>query len=428
MAQTKFKLEKEGEPLFFYYDNTTNALYDLDQTLLGLPKYPDQIWNKQFLDRYNSTSLSDTPETIKITLGHGCNYSCGYCLQKDIGNPNERPSNGMTDTLIKSINHRLKLTDVKRIELWGGETLLYWNDIVKLIEQFDNESITWYIPTNGTPLHQKHVDFFNQMKGTVAIGISHDGPGHQINRGKEFLDKKVDIFHQFNQSNRKIQYSFNPVIANNNYDLFAINDYFVDFFDRHQLKYKGLSFELARTYSESNQNSSNYVITGENIEKYRLILRKYLNAHIEQYKQHKFDDQQKLLVTSLFHTGYGVIPYAKSLARESPFVARTNCGVDDSKLLSLNIDGSVKTCQNTDQRFNVGSLMFFKQIKINHIDLNRDHHCGNCEVRRLCKSSCPLKLGQAVWDTNCAIEKTHYREIQLAAFSLLFNQQVEKAN
>jgi sulfatase maturation enzyme AslB (radical SAM superfamily) len=86
--------------------------------------------------------------------------------------------------------------------------------------------------------------------------------------------------------------------------------------------------------------------------------------------------------------------------------------------------GNVRTCQNTDEDYNSGTLMYIKGIKIKGVNLNRDDHCSPCEVRRLCKSSCPLDLGSATFLTNCAVEKTHYRAIQIAAFKLLFNSDI----
>lgn len=428
MSFTKFKTtSKTGEPVFFHYNNANNGLYDGNMNPLSVPWTPPADWD-DLKDRFGTTSLSKKPETMKVTLGHGCNYNCGYCMQKDIGNPDERPVNGMTPMLIKNIRRHLDTSEVKRFELWGGETLLYWRDIMPIMEEFDREDITWYIPTNGTPLMKKHVDFFKQLKGNVAMGISHDGPGHTSIRGPEFLHKKVDVLRQINEEcNGKVQYSFNPVISRTNYDLFQINDFFGEFFDKNNLQQKGLSYELGRVYDANMaENSTHHVITGEDIPKYREILRRYLDAHIDQFRTVGETMNGKMLSTNLFNTGMGVLEYVRSMQQQKMPLLRSNCGVDDSRLISLDINGNVKTCQNTDDSYNAGNLMFIKGIQIKRVDLNRDDHCGTCEVRRLCKSSCPLDLGKAVHYTNCAIEKTHYREIQLAAMRILFGNEVER--
>lgn len=424
MSLSKFKINRTGE--YFYYDNSNNGLLDSSGKMLSIPFTEPDEWD-ELKDRFGTDRIAKNPETIKITLGHGCNYSCGYCLQKDIGNPEERPANGLTPMLINNIRRHLDLSGLTRFELWGGETFLYWKDMVALMNEFDGENITWYIPTNGTPLSHKHIDFFQQLKGTVAMGISHDGPAHEELRGAEFLHKKVEIFKRIeNESDRKIQFSFNPVITRTNYDLFKINDFFLDYLDENNLKHRQLSFELGRVYDEASaQNNTHYVISGEDLPRYQQVLKDYLNAHIQQWREIGESRDGKLLATSLFHTGMGVLPYARTLQKQHVPLLKTNCGVDDSRLVSLDMLGNVRTCQNTDERYVSGNLMDIKGIKIKRIDLNREDHCGTCDVRRLCKSSCPLDIGTSTFATNCAAEKVHYRMIQQAAFRLLFDSEVE---
>lgn len=424
MSLSKFQIVRTGE--HFYYDNETNGLLDSSGNPMSLPFTEPADWN-DLKDRFGTNLIAKNPETIKVTLGHGCNYSCGYCMQKDIGNPDERPANGLTPMLIKNIRRHLELNELTRFELWGGETLLYWKDMVEIMKEFDREGITWYVPTNGTPLMHKHLDFFMQLKGDIAMGISHDGPAHEQLRGAEFLHKKVDVFRRIDEEcGSKVQYSFNPVISRTNYDLFVINDFFVSFFTRNNLKPRQLSFELGRVYDETMaKNSAHHVISGDDLEKYTEILTRYLNDHITQYQSYGETTNGRLLATNLFHTGMGVLPYARTLHQQHVPLLKSNCGVDDSRLMSLDMLGNVRTCQNTDDSYISGNLMDINGIRIKNINLNRDNHCATCDVRRLCKSSCPLDLGTATFETNCAVEKIHYRAIQQAAFKIICNSDVK---
>ena len=426
MSYTKFIIEKSG--VHFYYNNQNNGLIDANGNYLSTPWVQPDDWD-DLKDRFGSTTVVNNPETIKITLGHGCNYSCGYCMQKDIGNPDERPVNGLTPMLIKSIKRHLDLRETTRIELWGGETLLYWKDMMPIMEEFDREGLTWYVPTNGTPLMHKHVDFFMKLKGKVAMGISHDGPAHESTRGPEFLHKKVEVLKRIqDECYPQIQFSFNPVISRTNYDLFKINDFFASYFDANDLKPVTMSYELGRVYDETMaKNSTHHVINKEHIPAYKDILTRYLDAHIAQFKEIGASKRGKLIANSLFHTGLGVLPYIRTLQQQKVPLLRSNCGVDDKRLISMDMMGNVRTCQNTDEKFIGGNLMNLKGIKIQKVDLNRDQHCGSCHVRRLCKSSCPLDLGTATHWTNCAIEKTHYSAIQNAAFKILFDSDITRA-
>ena len=68
----------------------------------------------------------------------------------------------------------------------------------------------------------------------------------------------------------------------------------------------------------------------------------------------------------------------------------------------------------------------FKEIKIISIDLDRKNtHCFKCPVKRICRSSCPIKFPNEVFYSNCALEKVWWGEIQLAAMKLLFGQEVK---
>jgi len=424
MSLSKYRIVRTGE--HFYYDNETNGLLDPDFRALSSPiVVPDDY--EDLYSQFRTNVKSNHPHLIKITLGHGCNYSCGYCMQKDIGNPNERPPNGLTPALIKNMRENFDLSKIERIELWGGETLLYWKDMMPIMEAFDREGLTWYIPTNGTPLMQKHIDFLMQLKGKTAFGISHDGPAHESTRGKEFIHKKIDVFRCIqDECFPKLQFSFNPVISKTNYDLFKINDFFHEFFQKNGLKQTTISYEVGRVYDETMaKNSTHHVISGEHLEKYKVILKAYLDAHLAQFKQIGAVKHGELLANSLFHTGMGVIPYTKLLKQQRIPLLKTSCGVDDSDLISMDINGNIRTCQNTDNHYVSGHVNDLKNVKLVGINLDREDFCGTCPVYRLCKSSCPLDLGSAVFHTNHAVEYVHYSQIQQTAFKLLFNSEIE---
>lgn len=418
----KFEYET-GSGVKFIYDNSNNALYKPDGTMLSLP-YDGSA--DQYKDRYGRLDISREPETIKILLGQACNYSCSYCVQKDIGNPNDRGMNGMTPILISKLKRVFKnLDSVTRIELWGGETLLYWNDIIELMTAFDRDGITWYIPTNGTPLLDKHVDFFLTLKGKVTIGISHDGPGHEALRGKEFLHKKVDVLRRIQtEGKNKIDVGFNAVISNTNFDLFAIEKYFNDFAKNNNLNRFTLCMNLARAYDPTmEENSANHVITGDNIKKYAKILYSFLKQCEYEYLNNITDG---LLINNLFHFNISVLEYAKTLKTEKLTLMKSSCGVDDHKLVTVNIDGNIRTCQNVDSNYNSGDVIFINGIKKKAINITRiDTGCSTCANNRLCKSSCPIEIDDEVFKANCAIEKVHYSTIQNTAFEMIFKDSVK---
>jgi uncharacterized protein len=417
MVYHSFITEKSG--LQFLYDAHNHALMGMDKGNLNLPFDPEKMDLP-----VSSVRKADTPKTLKFLLGHACNYSCGYCVQKDIGNSEEKIKNSKTVGFIEKIRSSLDLKNVHRIELWGGETLLYWNDITALITEFDREGITWYIPTNGTLLSEKHADFFQTLKGKVNIGISHDGPAHETLRGPNFLERKAAVFKRLQDDG--IEFSFNSVISVYNYDLFKINDYFASYLKKHNLKPVPLVFEVGRSYDKTlSKNSSLHIIHGEHLTKYKEILKNYLEEH----RKKLFDPSyaSDLLYTNLFHFGNGVVPYATTLKQQRPVSFKSSCGADLDDLLTVDLNGDIRTCQNAGADHVFGKVEQIKNAANKKLDLERsENFCKDCSVLRLCKSSCPIDINYDVFYANHLVEKVHYTEIQLSAFSVLFNEKVSQ--
>ena len=408
----------------FYYDNYDNGIYSSNMEPVSLVAEPTEEY-KEVIKETRSRVKSNKPFWIRILLGHACNYDCDYCMQKDIGNPDEREKITTTEYFIEQLS-KLDMSRLQKIDLWGGETFLYWKTMVEIMTSFDREGLTWFIPTNGTPLSMKHIEFFKTLKSTVTIGISHDGPGHERLRGEEFLHKKVDIL-KAAQKVDNIKFSFNPVLSRTNYDLIAINDFFYKFAKENELDMNklALSWGVGHNYDYDNASgSAHHVIAGESLADFKNILDRYMDANIEQY-YHNINNG--IINNSLFHGGMGVLPYVQTLKQQILPTSTTSCGVDDEGVLSIDMKGNIRTCPHTDESFIGGHIEKLEEVKLKRVDLERyENHCKSCEVFRLCKSNCPIEVPDNVFFTNCAIEKVYHRAVQLYAFRLIFGTEVVK--
>ena len=420
----KFKIERTGE--YFYYCNYDNGIYDADKNPISEVTLPTPEWEAVTDEVRRTLGKSNQPHWIRILLGHACNYSCGYCLQKDIGNPDERAKITTTDRFIEQMS-KLDLSLVTKIDLWGGEPFLYWKSIVPIIEAFDRPGLTWFLSTNGTPLQMKHIEFFSKLKGDVELGISHDGPEHERLRGEEFLHKKVDVLRAIQQS-RNIRFGFNCVLTKTNFDLFKINKFFYDFIVSNNLDTNkmGIGWILGRNHDYENQlNSATHVIDKSTLDDVRNTLNRYMVAGIEQ-----FIDQSKdhnLLKNSLFTGNMGVMPYMQTLKKQILPTITTACGVDDSRVLSLDMMGNVRVCPHTDESYISGHIEDLPNVRLQKLDFDRyEKHCGSCEVFRLCKSNCPIEVPNAVFYSNCMLEKVWHGAVQNAAFCVMFKSNVSK--
>ena len=427
MSFAKFEVIETGQ--VFYYNNDRNALVNAEGQPLSASPVESEDWYAEQAAQNGIVTKTNKPKGLRLLLGHACNYSCGYCMQKDIGDPSERPENFWTPGFLESVEKYLDISELTRIELWGGEPFLYWNDMVKIMTHFDSETISWYISTNGSALRQKHVDFFKQLKSTVAMGISHDGPGQESLRGEDIFKRPqiVDVLKQLDALYPKFQYSFNPVVSHTNFDMFLINDYFYKLATDNGLKNSKISYTLGKTYDETDsKNSSDHVIQGDNLKAFRTVMKNYMDASILQLKEKGRSKTLPILQSNVFDGDTGALKFAQSVKHEIPVTITTNCGADASDILSMDLRGNVRLCPHTHEKYNSGHVSNIKGVKIISLALDRKKtHCSDCQVRRLCKSSCPIDFPTEVFLKNCRVEKIWYGAIQNAAFKVLFGSDVE---
>jgi uncharacterized protein len=425
MSYAKFKLGDSH----IYYEIDSNTLYNGSGEQLSMPPEQDPEFYESVQHLHGTTKKINKPVALRILFGHACNYDCSYCMQKDIGNPNERVKNMFLQRFMEQIRDNLDLENLERVELWGGEPFLYWNDIKPVMELLDKEGLHFFISTNGSPLRQKHVDFFKTLKASVQLSISHDGPGQNLLRGKDILETAAvcDVLKQFDDVYPKIQFSFNCVVSKLNYDLFKINAYFKRAADRIGITRPRISFILGRNYDETDsQNSAHFLIGDEDRPKFKKILHDYIDAEVAQLKEHGLDKQQALIQSNLVVGNEGAYGFAKIMRRQVPITMTSSCGADAADILSLDIKGNIRLCPHTDEKYNVGKIDAIPLAQVKHLDLDRKKsHCGDCNVRRLCKSSCPIKFPDSVFMQNCKNEKVWYGAIQTKAFGLIFGQEPE---
>ena len=406
-----------------HYDSHTNTLYDSEGVQLSLPPSNDLQWYEAQEKNHGVTHKVNNPIAIRILLGHACNYNCTYCMQKDIGNPNERPQSIYTETFIANIQRNLNLERLNRIELWGGEPFLYWKDMVEIMKFFDSPNREFFISTNGSAFVQKHVDFFKSLKAKVLISLSHDAVGQEKLRGEDVLKKpkKVDIIKQLLDL-PNVGLGFSSVVSSGNCDLYAINDYFRDFCDENGIGRDTIkvTFIPAKNYDVHNtgEASANYILRGEQLKDFA--------SHLFEFTTQSLIDRVNFLKNNIIYSEEGIIEYAKFLTRTTPITTKSGCGADSNDILSVDIQGNVRLCPHTDVSFIAGRIEDVTKVEIKGMDiLRKKTHCMKCPVKRLCRSSCPIKFPDHVFYSNCALEKVWWGNIQIHAMQLLFSQKVK---
>jgi radical SAM protein with 4Fe4S-binding SPASM domain len=453
MSYSKF--ETDGG-IVFYYDNQTNNILEADGTPLFVSTRDEQ-YEEFAAANYSTRKKNRAPTAIRLLMGHACNFSCTYCMQKDIGNPDELPKNKGLQSLFDSVSSNLDLSNLQRLELWGGEPFLYWNDMVEIMSFFDSKKMTFGITTNGSALSLKHAEFFSQLNAHVIVTISHDAEKQQALRGEDPLSRSrvIQTLKQFDRVDN-VTYGFLCSITNTNFDLFEINDFFRGKIIEHGLNTNSLSFSLGRTYNENEgynpssalgcniiedipqESSFTHVISGDNLEKFRTILSEFLEQHYVQLTNSIVDGQPTIFGKSASETPlllcdiyesilpYSVVEYARKIIGGEQILESSNCGADMADVLSIDIDGSIRTCPHAGKDHIMGNITSIASSRIIPITLGRKTtHCTDCVVNKLCRSSCPINLPTETFLTNCRVEKIWYGEIQKAALRLIMDDCVK---
>ena len=136
----------------------------------------------------------NNPKTaIMVILGRGCNMHCKYCIQRDI------KKNQCDDINDKNIDKVIDFLDKNGSEgdllsFYGGEPLLYFDDIVKICQSPKTHKYEKIMATNGKLLTSEKVFQLNELG--IEVIVSWDGDASTHARGFDVLTKKKDVLLQ----------------------------------------------------------------------------------------------------------------------------------------------------------------------------------------------------------------------------------------
>lgn len=128
---------------------------------------------------------------IYLLLGAACNMSCRHCVQTPIKScfnlspQGENLSQEVKDFIVAWSNLPWKYAEnnPRRLYFWGGEPLLYWETIKKLVLEFKQsgvKNVSYRIFSNGLLLNDEIVDFCNE--NDIWFIMSYDAPNARAAR------------------------------------------------------------------------------------------------------------------------------------------------------------------------------------------------------------------------------------------------------
>lgn len=178
----------ENETKEHYFHNVRNLIKDSSLNLIDLSLDPRfEGFKSTPIKHRQRVYKKPNVEVLRIQLGLNCNFSCKYCHQRTCHEINTKTSivRLPLETNIRNFIKMLKDNDIqvsKRINLWGGEPLVYWKHIKLLVPALKElyPGVDICMISNGSLITEEVVDFL--IKHRIILTISHDAQGFSAYR------------------------------------------------------------------------------------------------------------------------------------------------------------------------------------------------------------------------------------------------------
>lgn len=322
-------------------------------------------------------------KTVYLMLGSACNFKCNYCIQAEScikTEPEIAPD--VICYLWKLINTRPAKEKLKLI-LWGGEPLLYFKTIQKMIAEF-GDRVNYAMVTNGSLLTDEIVDYLNEHK--VGVALSHDGEHTTKTRNVDVLnDERIKkLFLKLEDK------SICAVASAYNYDYEKLYDYF-----KHTIGDVLVNIEILR-------------VNWQMPEKYYDIDLIDLQKKLHNMAVQAVEDILKGEMTRAVQT---FLPYLQRLCNQSNIPLL--CG-QIYRTMNIDLKGNVYSCHNICTP--MGTVQDdYDQLLAKQQEWIEKHTapaCKNCEVYVLCKGGCPNDLVKENGEKyTCGYQKVFLKEV-----------------
>lgn len=331
--------------------------------------------------KYNILNVS----TIYLMMGSKCNFKCRHCIQGD----GEVKINQVINQEV--LKYLVYLADIRpvaygkiTIMFWGGEPLIYWKIIKKVISYF-GDKFNYAMVSNGSLLNQEKVDYINQRN--ISFSLSYDGEDTAKIRGINVLQDK-DKLELFKQINNK---SICSVTSTYNYN------------------YQKLYKHIDKLLGDISVSIEQFRITWDMPKDlYDINLVDY------QEKLHKLATQAKedILNMNYSRAVSFFFKYLQSLCYKNKGW-QLHCGQMYNKL-NIDLQGNIYSCHNLCKP--IGSIKDDRVTLINRQDKwvedNTPSKCQDCKYFQLCGGGCPNELidndGERI---SCKINKIVFQEV-----------------
>lgn len=327
--------------------------------------------------------LTNKFHTLCIILGSNCNFRCRYCMQH-IGI--KKPISNLNNF------NRIKqfIIDIapKKILLWGGEPLLYWEQFKEIVlfcrGVFSNIEITTI--TNGSLLTQDKVDFINEY--SVNIGLSNDAFATVETRYIDIL-QQPDKFALFKQIKSK---GINTVVSAKTQDLYKVWKYYDDLFG----EFVNVNFDILK-------NFKNDIVLGNfNFNRFQETMNNLQQDYVLDILHENYQGRAFLFFSPLMR-----LANRQNNIHNNNQIAHLKCGTMNTVIV-LDFNGNVYKCKNSDCI--IGNISDLESAKKNlEKDISIPQWCKGCSYQNICDpTGCVVETEENKKDS-CKINKIIYR-------------------
>lgn len=392
-----------GEQKYFIYDNMSSSLTAEDGQQFILPE------EERSTESYSTPFVPFSPDSpigkskqitkLKIQFGLSCNYSCDYCSQRFVPYSEETNKQDIPAFMAKLDNLEFSEEKGLKIELWGGEPLVYWKTLKPTVEALNLKFSSWKkkpvlsMITNGSLLTKEICQWLDD--NDVQVAISHDGPGQSV-RGPDPFDDPVkketilNFYYKRRATNKSI--SFNSMLNGTSMSRKEVHNWFIALTGDPNVPLGEGS--VVDAYDEGGVNNS------LNTKQEHFTFRKTaFNDVMESNGNIGFNGQISRIdnFTSTILNGVSAIRQGQK------------CGMEDPGSIAVNLRGEISTCQNVSaEAINsngkphlVGSIEDIENALLTtSTHWSKRPNCPSCPVLRICQGSCMFLSGK-FWDVSC---------------------------
>jgi uncharacterized protein len=345
--------------------------------------------------------------TITLKFGEKCNFNCRHCCQAE-SQGQVKENLALNEDVIRYIGEKAeryfaKTSSKLRLRLWGGEPLIYMENIKEIVNATKKHPVKYFFTTNGSLLTEEIVEYANQED--IRISLSNDGAATGSVRRVNVLEDE-NIARLFNKiASRSVTLVLSPYSQ----DLFA-----------------------AWEYIHAKTGTDTFI----NVE--FLMANETMPEDLTAFNAPAFDETMRKVVDAAQaelasgKTGTAAFEFLRIFTINAILVLQGK--IHDSRMLecrqiyetvNLDLQGNIYPCHNFGGKLG--------DIYLPHTELiaryNQTHRaveippeCQQCEAFPFCRGHCPFIRASEAKSKCCEIRRIFFRHI--ASF---INKQQERS-